>query len=115
MHEYHIVEGIVKQVIEKAKTNNASRVTKIKLAVGELSGLEESSIKLYFDDLSKSTMIEDADLIINTVYVQLKCKKCNKMFELKGKNFNCPDCGNLGTATDIGKELYIEDIEVETV
>ena len=82
MHEYHIVEGIVKQAAKTARDNGASRVTKVTLAVGPFSGLEESSVRLYFDSISEGTPAEGAELVINP--------------------------------TETGKELYIENIEIES-
>ena len=60
MHEYHIVESIVKAVREKAEKENASRVTLVRLALGDRAGLEESSIKLYFETISQGTLLEAA-------------------------------------------------------
>lgn len=67
MHEYHIVEKIVNQAAEKAKSEGASRVTKITLALGELSGFAESSVRLYFETISEGTAAEGAELIINPI------------------------------------------------
>ncbi|MGB2705592.1 MAG: hydrogenase maturation nickel metallochaperone HypA [Candidatus Omnitrophota bacterium] len=64
MHEYHIVEKIVNQAAEKTKSEGASRITKITLALGELSGFAESSVRLYFETISVGTAAEGAELII---------------------------------------------------
>ena len=64
MHEYHIVEGVVKQILEKAKTSNASRVTRVTLVMSEMSGLKEAPVRGYFEELSKGTLLEGAELII---------------------------------------------------
>lgn len=64
MHEYHIVEALVKQILESAKNNRASKVAKVNLALGELSGLEASSIQLYFENIAKGTLAEGAQLCI---------------------------------------------------
>lgn len=65
MHEYHVVEKIVNQATEKAKSEGASRITKITLALGELSGFAESSVRLYFETISVGTGAEGSELIIN--------------------------------------------------
>jgi len=56
MHEYHIVEGVVKQILEKAKNSNAKKITSVTLILGELSGLQEESIRIYFENLSKDNI-----------------------------------------------------------
>lgn len=115
MHEYHIVDGIVKQAIETAKNNGAKKVTRITLVMGELSGLQESSVRLYFENLSKGTLLEGAEIIINPAKAKLRCNTCDMVFDYKRGEFDCPHCGNMGIRTDkMGKEFYIEDIEIES-
>ncbi len=113
MHEYHIVERIVKDVVEAAKKNNAVRVTKVNLAVGELSALVESSARLYFDQISKGTCSEGAELVLNPIKTKLKCKSCDILFERKEKEFTCPKCGQPAAPSQLSSELYIVNIEVE--
>ncbi len=113
MHEYHIVEAVVKQAALTAASNKASRVTRINVVLGELSGLEEGSIRLYFEDLTKGTLAENAELVVTLEKAHLKCEKCDKTFEYEKSKFNCPLCGEQAIATERGKGLYIEGIEVE--
>ncbi|PIP67760.1 MAG: hydrogenase maturation nickel metallochaperone HypA [Candidatus Omnitrophica bacterium CG_4_9_14_0_2_um_filter_42_8] len=88
MHEYHIVEGAVKQMLEKAKSSNATRVTRVTLVMGEFSGLKEGPVRSYFENFSKSTLLEGAELIIKPV--------------------GAKDCAGPG------KEFYIDNIEIES-
>jgi len=50
--------------VEKAKSEGASKITKITLAIGELSGFAESSIRLYFETVSEGTPAKDAEIVI---------------------------------------------------
>jgi hydrogenase nickel incorporation protein HypA/HybF len=113
MHEYHLVEDIVKKVLESAAQNHAVKVTKVNLVVGELSGLAESSVRLYFESLSKGTIAEQAKLVITPLPAKLQCKYCGFLFVRKKGEFDCPQCGKPAVPTEIGKEFYIKDIEVE--
>jgi len=114
MHEYHIVEGIVKQVLEKAGSSNAARVNKVTLVVGELSGLKDGPIRSYFDNLSKGTMLEGAKIVIKPAKSKLKCEDCGRVFEHEKSDFSCPECSGPGILTHSGKEFYIDNIEVES-
>ena len=40
-------------------------------------------------------------------------KNIDELFEKKLLSFDCPKCGGQGGPTDIGKEFYIESIEIE--
>ena len=47
MHEFHIVEGLIKEVLAKAKSAGAKKVTEVALVMGGSCGFEESSVRLY--------------------------------------------------------------------
>jgi hydrogenase nickel incorporation protein HypA/HybF len=114
MHEYHIVDNIVKQVLEKAAAAKAKKVTKVVLVMGERSGLAESSVRLYFSQLVEGNILEGAELVINKIGAQLECKSCAITFPCQKSNLNCPKCGAQGVPTEKGKEFYIDSIEIES-
>ncbi len=115
MHEYHIVEGVVNQIINKAQKSNAIKVTRVSLVMGELSGLDESSVRMYFENLSKDTILDGAELVINPAQTKLRCPTCDMVFDYKKGEFNCPHCGNLGVASQkSGKDFFVDNIEIET-
>lgn len=62
MHESHLIEPIIKGISEHAKKEGAKSVTKVRLKVGELTGVKESSFKETFSILAKGTVLENADL-----------------------------------------------------
>jgi len=113
MHEYPITQQIIK--IASAHCNEAgfTRVTSIKLIVGDYSGFIGESIQMYFDIISKETACEGAEIEIIYVKPKLKCPACGEMFLRAPMSFACPVCGIDGEPTEIGKEFYIESVEVE--
>src|SRR3989338_7262924 len=96
MHEYHIVESMVKEILEKARNSDAKKITSVTLVLGDIVGFQEESIRVYFDNLSKGTMLEGVKLIIKPVKSKLKCEGCGVVFEHNRSNFNCPKCRGLG-------------------
>ncbi len=113
MHEYSFVNSIIKTAERVAMENKATRITRIKVVVGELSGYIGDSIEFYFGIISKGTIAEDAILEIKLIKLKLFCEYCNKNFVRDSFSFRCPDCGREGRFTDTGKECYIEAIELE--
>jgi len=95
MHEYHAVEDIIRQAIKIAEEKNISLVEKVSLRLNEFSGLEESSVRLYFEQISQNTILEKAQLEIQLIPAQLLCKKCDIVFPRQKGQFNCPQCGEL--------------------
>lgn len=114
MHEFPVTEQIVKISAEKAKENNARRVTRITLVVGEYSGFIGESIQMYFDVISKGTLCEGAILEMENIKAKWRCPVCNIDYSRKPLSFACPECGQDGVPTSIGKEFYVKNIEVET-
>ena len=64
MHESHLIEPIVKGISEHAQKEGAKTVSKVRLKIGELTGVKEESFKETFSVLSKGTPLENADLEI---------------------------------------------------
>lgn len=114
MHEYPITEQIIKIASEKAKENNARSVTRITLVVGEYSGFIGDSIQMYFDIISKGTICEGAILDMENIKAKWKCPACDIYYIRKPLSFACPECGQDGEPTSIGKEFYVKNIEIET-
>jgi hydrogenase nickel incorporation protein HypA/HybF len=114
MHEYHIVENIVKQVLEKAAAHQAVKVASVTLVIGALSGMEESSVRLYFENFTQGTIAQGALLVVKPVAVSLTCRACGIEFERKDNDDKCPRCCSMGFLGQNGKEFYIENIEIES-
>ncbi len=114
MHEAHIVEAMVKQVLEKAAAAGASRVTAVTLAMGEQCGFDEGCVRLYFENFTEGTIAAGAGLVFRPVARKLTCRGCGRDFEPKGSDLNCPGCRGMGAPGGAGKEFYIDNIEIES-
>jgi hydrogenase nickel incorporation protein HypA/HybF len=112
MHEYPITLQIIRIAEKKALEAGATGVCSIALVVGDQSGFIGDSIQMYFDVISEGTLCEGAILNISHIRPKLRCEGCDSLFERKPLSFACPACGCDGMPTDIGKEFYIESIEV---
>ena len=113
MHELPITERIIRVASEHCEEAGASRVRKIHLVIGDNSGIVGSSVQMYFDVITEGTACEGAELDIVRIRPKLRCKSCGCLFERELLSFSCPECGGDGLPTEIGKEFYIDTIEVE--
>ena len=113
MHEYPLTEQIIRIAVEHAEKNRASRITRISLVIGDMSGFVGESIQMYFDVIARGTPAEGAALAIERVRPQMQCAACDLYYERRPFSFACPRCGQDGIPTPIGKECYIKDIEIE--
>jgi len=64
MHETHLIEPIIKGIVEHAEKEGAKSVTSVKLKVGELTGIKKESFEETFKVLAKGTVLENAEIDI---------------------------------------------------
>ncbi len=113
MHEYSVTKGMLDTVLSEAEKAGASRITEIRLVIGDLSTIIDESVQMYFDIMSKGTPAHGAKLVFRRVPAQFRCRNCGNEYNKPAKGFDCPLCGGLGLPTGKGKEFYIESIEVD--
>lgn len=115
MHELSVCQGLLKQVSQIAAEHNATVVERIYLQVGPLSGVEPALLQAAFPIARIDTLAEQAEILIQTMPVQVRCKTCNAQSETKLNNLTCTACGSWQTELLSGDELLIERIEMQTV
>jgi hydrogenase nickel incorporation protein HypA/HybF len=113
MHESHIVQPLIKSILETAAQHKATKITRVTIAMGEMSGFDESSVKLHFETMGEGTMLEKAEIVVHKLQSKLVCGSCRKEFIRTKGSLTCPDCGAPGSPSGSGQEFYIEDIEIE--
>lgn len=62
MHETHLIEPVIKGILEHAHKESAKAVTKVHLKVGFLTGVKEDPFKETFRVLAEGTLLEGAQL-----------------------------------------------------
>ncbi len=113
MHELSVTQSMLELVLKQAEENNASKVEKINIVIGHMTGIVDECVKFYFDFLSKGTIAEGAELSVQTLPTQAECRDCGEKYEVGELDWSCPSCGSLRIKMVSGKELYVESIEVE--
>jgi hydrogenase nickel incorporation protein HypA/HybF len=113
MHELAVTQSMVSLVLEEARKGNASKVRKINLVLGELSGVVGDCVQFYFDLMSKDTIAEGATISFSTVPTQARCRECAKVFEVKDSDWLCPECHSISVELVAGNELFVDSIEVD--
>lgn len=112
MHELSVAESMMDLVLENARENEAARVTKVTIVVGNLAGIVTDSLRFCFDAIKKDTMAEGAELLIEEVVATARCPECEKDFTVGQYDFACPRCQGVIIPSG-GKELYLKNLEVE--
>ena len=113
MHEQSIVESLLSLALENAGKANARKIISISLVVGDYTGVVEDAVNFYFSFLSKDTMAAGARINYRHVSGQLRCRDCDLLFPLQKHDYHCPKCKGKRMEIVGGRELYIENMEVE--
>jgi len=113
MHEYSIVQSLIDSCEENAKSNNATKVTKVVVKIGVMSGVEPDLLQTAFDTFKEETICHNAQFIINIQKVKILCNECQTTSELEKNEYCCPKCKS--TQLDIldGEEMYLMQLELE--
>ena len=111
MHEVSIIQNVVKIVSDKAIENNFSKVDKVSLKIGGLSGAMPESLNFAFNSLIIGTMLEGSTLEIEKVSAVAECADCKKVFPIDHFNKLCPCCNKFCSSIISGYELYVNTIE----
>lgn len=111
MHEIHLAEDLLVKIKEKAKARGLSKVSKIKVKVGEMHTVGADELKFGFEMISKGNIIEGAIFEVEITPLAAKCSKCSKEIKEKTLKLDCPNCGSPHMEIVSGKELLVESIE----
>jgi hydrogenase nickel incorporation protein HypA/HybF len=114
MHELSIVSSVVDTVTESLAAYPGARVVEVRLRVGALAAVIEDSLQFCFGIATEGTPLAGSKLVVRIVPVTIHCAACGKNGDLESlQSFRCPNCGEPATDLRQGRELEIEDIEIE--
>ncbi len=112
MHELSITQSILSIALEKANAAQASKIARINVVTGELSGIVDECAQFYFDFLSKDTIAAEATLCFHHSPTELRCRNCAAVFAPSNGNWACPSCQEQKIEIVSGRECYVESMEV---
>ena len=112
MHEVGLMENTLAIALDYAARDQASRIHKICLRVGALSGVEPEALRFAFDVVTQNTIAEAAHLEITPCPTRCYCMSCRTEFTPAAGGYECPQCGTWSTSILQGKELELASLEV---
>lgn len=113
MHEYSIVQSLLNSCEQHAKENNSTKVTKVVVKIGVMSGVEPHLLKEAFDTFKEKTLCEEAEFIMNIQKVKIKCNECMVESELEKNEYLCPKCESSNISVIDGEDMFLMSLELE--
>ncbi len=113
MHEMGIAQSILDIVKQEMVRHGATKVSAIRLVIGEFTAVVPHSLTFCFEIMTKDTPFEGVKLEIELAPLTGRCIDCGEEFGVKEYRFICPKCGSREIETIAGKELFVKEIEVQ--
>lgn len=114
MHEMSICLSLLQQVERIAAQHEASAVAKIHLKIGPLSGIEATLLRRAYPVAVAGTVAENAELVINTAEVVVRCTECGDTSAVAPNRLLCANCGDFRTRVVSGDEMILQSVELES-
>ncbi len=111
MHEYSIVQALMRRVESEARVQNATSVGRIRVALGELSGVDPELLSTAYEVFRERTLCHAAEMEIRTVPALWACPSCGLPLA-QGEVLRCPSCQAPARLVS-GDEIVLEQIEME--
>jgi len=113
MHEYSIVQSLLNSCQEHVDQHQATKVTKVVVKIGVMSGVEPHLLQEAFDTFKEKTVCEASELQLQIQKVVVYCQKCGQQSELQKHEYLCPLCQSTELEIIDGEEMLLMQLELE--
>ncbi|MCI8372901.1 MAG: hydrogenase maturation nickel metallochaperone HypA [Lachnospiraceae bacterium] len=114
MHELGVTFHIMDHLERVAEENQAVKICKVTLELGEVSTVIESYLQNCWKwAAAKRPLFEEAELVVETLPAITFCEECDQTYATVEHGKICPYCGSGSTYLLQGNEFNIKEIEVE--
>lgn len=113
MHEYSVVQALLAQCEEHAEANEATRITKIVVKIGVMSGIEPHLLEIAFNTFKETTVCDGADFVMNIQPLTIECQTCKTVSELEKIHYCCPQCESIDVKVVDGEDMFLMSLEME--
>lgn len=112
MHEYSLVQSLLRRVVEQARVHDATAVHRVTVKIGPLAGVEPELFATAFANCrAAAPLCAGAELVINGENVCWRCPACAAEVR-RGHVLACPSCGWPARLVE-GDALVLERLELE--
>ncbi|NEX19346.1 hydrogenase maturation nickel metallochaperone HypA [Thiorhodococcus mannitoliphagus] len=112
MHELSLCQALLDQVERVAQDHGATRVDRILLKVGPLSGVEPSLLQHAYPLAAAGTIAEAAELVIEPAEVRVRCLDCGAETDAQPNRLLCGACDSFKTRLISGDEMLLANLEL---
>jgi hydrogenase nickel incorporation protein HypA/HybF len=112
VHEYSLVEALVRRVEEEARRRRATRVHSLRVSLGELAGVDPGLLRTAYETFRAGTLCEEAALELVTFPAAWSCPSCGRDLA-RGAVLTCAACGVPARLSERSDALLLDSIDLE--
>jgi hydrogenase nickel incorporation protein HypA/HybF len=121
MHEVGVMTSILEAILDEIKDRKVEKVEEVLLTIGDLTYLGEDQLRFAFEILTRGTILEGSNLVVEHEGVEVRCPSCgykgdaeyyqDDMYLSNVPTLNCPQCGARAEVLK-GKSCTVRSIRV---
>lgn len=113
MHEMSIAQSVLDIAVGEMEKRAARHLRKIKISIGEFSGVVKEALEFAFDVLKADTPASEAEVEIQVIPMTAECVLCGPVVcRLNDLNLNCPTCGAVIRISG-GREMRVDYLDID--
>ncbi len=112
MHEYSLVEALVRRVDDEARQRRATAVHRLRVRIGELAGVDPELFRTAYETFRAGTVCAGAALELVSQPARWACPACGATVE-RGAVLRCEACRQPARLDPDGDALLLDAIEME--
>ncbi len=101
------------QASRDTSSAKSPQIRELHVKIGRLSGVEAHYLQNCYEVFRAGTVCENADLIIHTQEIVVKCKNCGFSGNLAQNDFSCPRCKSSEISVIDGEDMYLMRLVIE--
>lgn len=125
MHEVSVVTSLVDAVIGELSSYRLERVNAVYVLIGELTNLGDEQMQFAYEVVTRGTILEGSELVIEHVPVEVSCASCGFVGPARILSdpdyethaipvLSCPECGGRIEVVR-GMECAVKCMDIEEV
>lgn len=110
MHELSIIQSIIQIAAERLQSEIDPKVEEVVLEIGDLAGIEVSSLSFLWSAAVENTILAGAKCHIQRVKGMAQCSECDSRFHVRQYYDPCPHCGSHLYTILQGNEMKVKSV-----